>query len=112
MGMAAPVTCAPASDARCTRRAATCDGCTHCEPSALGSPARFPGVSIVPGNTVLAEMHRSLFSRAIVRTSEASAAFEALWRPPSPPARQHGGLRLRGSGPHPAASYTAGPHAE
>ena len=32
----------------------------------------------MPGNTVFAEMDRSLFSRAIVRINETSAAFDAL----------------------------------
>src|ERR1035441_3571039 len=65
--MVTPITCAPASDARCTSSAATCAGCTHCNGSALGSPARFAGVSIVPGSTVFAEMPRYAVSRRIGR---------------------------------------------
>ena len=62
-----------ASDARCTSNAATCAGCTHCDVSALGSAARFAGVSMMPGSTEFAEIPRSLFSSAT------QMALAALW---------------------------------
>jgi len=56
--------------------AATCAGFTNCDPE-------LPGVSIVPGNTAFAAMQRSLFSNAMVRIRETSAALDALYAPTS-----------------------------
>ena len=46
--------------------------------SAPGIAARFTAVSMVPGKTRFAVIPNSLFSSAIVFTSETSAAFDAL----------------------------------